>query len=81
MKRITFILALVFITTLAFSGLKETQKWLKKHGKSYSIKELKNLKELDLRRTKVSDISPLKGLKNLKSLMLNGTKVRYNVAN
>ncbi|GMT50230.1 MAG: hypothetical protein IEMM0008_1769 [bacterium] len=75
MKRITFIIALVFMTGLAFSNLKETQSWLKKHGRNYTINQLKNLKELDLSWTDVSDLTPLKSLTNLEELNLSNTQV------
>ena len=44
------------------SGLVETQIWLKSFGKDYSIKELRNLRKLDLSETKVSkaDVVALK---------------------
>ncbi len=71
MKRITLILALVFMTSLAFSDLKATQSWLKKHGRTYTINQLKNLKKLNIGYTHVSDLTPLKGLKNLEYLHLD----------
>ncbi len=46
-------------------ALKATHTWLKKLEKNYTLKELKSLKELDLRDTKVTDT----GVKDLQKVL------------
>ncbi|GMT49174.1 MAG: hypothetical protein IEMM0008_0713 [bacterium] len=57
--------------------LKATQRWLKSLGKKYTLNEIKNLQELDLQRTKVTDtgLVHLKALTSLRELSFMSTQV------
>ncbi len=81
----TFIVVLITInlTHSKQYTLEDTQTWLKKWGKHYTIDQLKTIKKLDLgakgrrRISSLKDIHPISTLITLEELYLNRTQVSY----
>ena len=57
-------------------SLKETQNWLSKLGKDYSLRELNNLTDLVLFNKQITDLTPLKELKSIAYLNLGNNQIK-----